>query len=57
MAKKYLRLNAEFSSIVGNPKWLEEITLDGFSSRRAESNERFYRSLIKLIGKYNRMEI
>ena len=51
--KKKLTYVGEYSSIFGQPKHLEVITLTGFSQRKAKENVKFLRRLNILLDKYN----
>lgn len=44
----------EFSSITGNPKYLNSVLIHNFSTKRIKDNEKFVRSILKLIKKYNK---
>ena len=50
---KKLKIDMEFSSITGNPKWLIQLIVHNFNSRRPADNERFIRGVVRLIKKYN----
>lgn len=51
--KKILKCWSEFGSIINDPRWLEMITISGFSSRKVKENKNFIAKLYKLIEEYN----
>lgn len=43
----------EFSSITGDPKYLESVRIYNFSQKKIKENEKFVRNVLKLVKKYN----
>ena len=52
--KKQLKSIIEYSSIFNDSKWMCEIKIFNFSSRRATDNERLKQKILSLINKYNK---
>ena len=53
MTKKLkLKWGATFASIFHDPKWLGNIKIEGFSSRRAKDNHKILNKITKLVEEY-----
>jgi len=53
MTKK-LKLVIEFSSLFRQPKWIIEIRINNFSSKREKDNKKIAEDILKLVKKYNK---
>jgi len=53
MTKK-LKLIIEFSSLFKQPKWITEIRINNFNSKREKDNKKIAEDILKLIKQYNK---